>query len=37
VSKACSTRVREKKCIKLQSDNLKGRNYLGDLGIDGSV
>jgi hypothetical protein len=31
---ACSKHVRCEMCIKFWSENLKGRNHLGDLGLD---
>jgi hypothetical protein len=35
---ACSTNGRDEKCVqKFWSENLKGRDHLEDLGVDGRI
>jgi hypothetical protein len=33
--RACSKNGRDKKCIKYRSENPKGKDHLGGLGVDG--
>jgi hypothetical protein len=36
-SRACSTYGRNKKQTKIWLENLKGKNHMGDIGIDGRI
>jgi hypothetical protein len=35
MDEACSTHVIDEKCVQNSSENLKGGDYLGDIGVDG--